>query len=282
MNKMSTLNQSDMPVLEISGEMLRRCLDALISGCEEQGGVERYVRALQLKTELFKEAFETTSDAILDFEEFKGLCTFMPTVRRRVAPYLDSVDDFARVQKAVQALMQDIGNTTTTDSRIAAFMAAFPDDKSHRWVRDLAAELLHNTNPELYPMMTRWVWDQVSNSGVIREIWFGEDVDGTKIEVPDQYATFITLRKELSEYLSSNGVFRDMPNYVDLLMAKVYSSYIAVQGGSYLRADFGKPEDPMLHTRRLLGLDGVGATGKTRLKAIDGQAFYLTDTKFVD
>jgi hypothetical protein len=29
----------------------------------------------------------------------------------------------------------------------------------------------------------------------------------------------------------------------------------------------------MLHTRRLLGLDGVGADGRTRLKAVDGQAF---------
>ena len=71
--------------------------------------------------------------------------------------------------------------------------------------------------------------------------------------------------------------------YVDLLCAKVYGDYIAAQGGLYLRADFSAPGDPMEHTRRLLGLDGVKArSGRTRLKAINGEAFVIDDKNLLD
>ena len=52
----------------------------------------------------------------------------------------------------------------------------------------------------------------------------------------------------------------------------------SAQGGSYLRVDFSAPEDPMQHTRRLLGLDGVRpGSGRTRLKTVDGEAYVLEE-----
>jgi hypothetical protein len=51
----------------------------------------------------------------------------------------------------------------------------------------------------------------------------------------------------------------------------------------YLRADFSAPGDPMEHTRRLLGLDGVRAgSNRTRLKSIDGEAFVIDDANLLD
>jgi hypothetical protein len=50
---------------------------------------------------------------------------------------------------------------------------------------------------------------------------------------------------------------------------------VSEQGGSYLRADFATAEDPMLHVRRLLGLDAIGPHGRTRLKVSDGTAFVV-------
>ena len=83
----------------------------------------------------------------------------------------------------------------------------------------------------------------------------------------------------MSQFLSDNGFFRDILQYVDILCAQVYANYICEQGGSYLRADFSAPEDPMQHTRRLLGLDGVKpGSGRTRLKSIDGEAIVLDDS----
>jgi len=195
----------------------------------------------------------------------------MATVRRRIGPYL-APEAFDETRARIARLMAGREATGGVDERLAAFCASFPTDREHRWVRDFAAELLHSADPERYPLMTRWVWDARSNTGVLREIWHDENVDSISIDVPDGYATFLMLREELAQYLATNGVFRDVLFYVDILMAQVYAGYIGERGGTYLRTDFATPEDPMLHTRRILGLDGIDANGRSRLKAADGRA----------
>jgi hypothetical protein len=182
-----------------------------------------------------------------------------------------------------EGIVELFKNDDHIDSRIGRFCDRFPKDKKHRWVRDLAVELLHNADPERVPLMNRWVWDRKANTGVIREVWHGDDVDHMTIKVADGYGTYVMLREELSQFLSDNGFFRDVLFYVDVLCAQVYAQYICEQGGSYLRVDFSAPEDPMQHTRRLLGLDGVQVgSGRTRLKAIDGEAFVLDDSPMLN
>jgi hypothetical protein len=242
--------------LELSGPSLATALQALLSSCEDDGGIERYVEAVKFKTSLFKEAFDGfgPGNAVdLSPENFLKLCMFMPTVRRRVGEYVEP-DKYPALLEAIKALF----GSSEINARVEAFQSKFPRDKKHRWVRDLASELLHNTNPELYPLMNRWVWDTKANSGVIREIWHG-NVDDRKLEVPDDYEVFLKLREELSGYLTSNGVYADVLVYVDLLSAQIYAGYIASQGGAFLKADFAAKQDPILFTRRLLGLDGIKA-----------------------
>jgi hypothetical protein len=233
--------------LELSGPKLKLALEALVSSSDEQGGVETYVEALKAKSATFRHALQRD----LDLGRFRALCAHMSTVRRRIGRYAQP--------HWLEAMKERIANLLAdhpeTDERIRHFCAAFPDDREHRWVRDLAAELLHYADPERYPLMTRWVWDARTNTGVLREIWHGDDVDSLSIDVPDDYAVFLQLRQELSEYLTANGVFRDVLWYVDALMAQVYAGYINERGGTYLRTDFATPQDPMLHTRRMLGLD---------------------------
>jgi len=205
-------------------------------------------------------------------ETIRPLCAFMPTVRRRIVPWLEE-PSYTSLCAALEPLLTPTGDTSDTDARIARFCAAFPQDDRHRWTRDFAAELLHNLDPERYPLMTRWVWDAEANTGVLREIWHGPDVDHVTIGARDDYETFLVLREEIAQFLSTNGVFRDVMQMVDMVCAQVYAEYICEQGGSYLRADFSAPEDPMQHTRRLLGLDGVrAADGRARFAAIDGEA----------
>jgi hypothetical protein len=264
----------ERPVLDLSADTLRAALQQMTAGSEEHGGIERYIDAVKLKSDMFRQALENIENGELDVESFKGLCTFMSTVRRRIGPWLPE-DAFATVRTALTELFED---AEPVDARITRFCAHFPDDKSHRWVRDLATEMLHNRDPERIPLMNRWVWDAKANTGVLREIWHADDIDHITIRVGDGYGTFLMLREELSQFLSDNGFFRDILYYVDVLSAQVYANYICEQGGSYLRADFSAPEDPMQHTRRLLGLDGVRpGNGKTKLKSIDGEAFVLDD-----
>ena len=265
----------ERPVLELSGEILRVALQTVVTGTEEHGGIERYIDAVKLKSAMFRQALVENDIADLDLETFKGLCTFMATVRRRISGHLNE-EAFGDMRVAIVRLFDDKEHI---DDRIITFCDRFPNDKKHRWVRDLATELLHNADPERVPLMNRWVWDAKSNTGVIREIWHGDNVDHITIPVPNGYGTYLMLREELSQFLSDNGIFRDVLFYVDVLCAQVYAHYICEQGGSYLRADFQAPEDPMQHTRRLLGLDGVQpGNGRTRLKSIDGEAFVLDDS----
>jgi len=265
----------ERPVLELSGDALRMSLQTMIAGSEEHGGIERYIDAVKLKSAMFQQALAEGAAENLELETFKGLCTFMSTVRRRIGPWLDE-NQFNEMRDALVGLVADSGNV---DARIDSFCERFPHDKKHRWVKDLATETLHNSDPERVPLMNRWVWDAQSNTGVLREIWHGENVDHMTIPVGDGYGTFLMLREEITQFLSDNGFFRDILHYVDVLCAQVYAQYICEQGGSYLRADFSAPEDPMRHTRRLLGLDGVKpGSGRTRLKSIDGEAFVLDDS----
>ena len=267
-------NEIERPVLDLSGDALRAGLQIMIRGSEDHGGIERYIDAVKLKSKMFRQALVENEVAELDLETFKGLCTFMATVRRRIGPWLNE-DQFAEMRAAVVELFTDDDHI---DVRIVRFCARFPTDKKHRWVRDLAVEMLHNADPERVPMMNRWIWDIKANTGVIREIWHGDDVDHMTLKVPDNYGTYVMLREELSQFLGENGFFRDVLFYVDVLCAQIYAQYICEQGGSYLRVDFSAPEDPMQHTRRLLGLDGVQpGNGRTRLKSIDGVAFVIDD-----
>ena len=269
----------ETPRLELSGPKLALTFERLANGLEECGGIERHVDALKAKSLLFSRTFLDAEARELDLKSFKALCALISTVRRRVTPYLEP-QRFGVLRTAIAGLLDGRGDTTNTDSRMAVFRGAFPEDREHRWVNDLAAEILHNLDPERYPMMLRWVWDAKSNTGVIREIWHAEngaDVDQIEINVPSSYGTYLVLREELSQFLAENGVFRDVIWYVDLLTAQIYADYVGEQGGVYLRADFSRPEDPLMHLRRLLGLDGIGPNGHTRLKSTDGNAFVVEE-----
>ena len=266
----------ERPVLHLSGPKLTLALETLVSRAEDVGGVERYVDAVKLKSHLFREAFADPDR--FDLATLKTVCAHISTVRRRMSDYLEP-GEFPVLRDAIFALLDGMQDTTTTDARMTAFCSRFPADRAHRWVRDLAAELLHNVDPQRYPLMSRWVWDARANTGVLREIWHAHDVDHITIEVPDRYGTFIMLREELAQFLTANGVFRDVTDYADLLTAQLYANYICEQGGAYLRTDFSSPEDPTQHMRRLLGVDGVTPNGRTRLKAVDGRAFLIEELK---
>ncbi|MGI9354582.1 MAG: hypothetical protein ACR2PF_05425, partial [Rhizobiaceae bacterium] len=181
--------------LELSGPVLKNAFQGLIANCDDLGGIERFAQAVSLKSTLFKDALAGDKVQSLDLDALMGLCTFMSTVRRRIAPYLNS-DGLSRIKSALAVLLDDASDTTTTDQRWAAYCEQFPDDRQHRWIRDLGAEVLHGVDPERYPLMGRWVWDAGTNSGVIREIWHGDNVDRVTIPVPDKYETYVVLREE--------------------------------------------------------------------------------------
>ncbi len=256
------------PVLDLSGDRLRRAFADLAEAARPTGGIERYATALELKSSLFVEVLGQGAGDLTE-TEFLDLVAFMAPVRRRIGPVL-AARGIEGLRAVIDPLLQGAGSV---DQRLAAFIAAFAQDRAHRWVRDLGAEILHFTAPAKVPLMTRWLWDAGVGTGALREIWHADDVDAAKIPAADDMATFATLATEIEGFLATEGVFRDRIWYTDLLLAHVYAGYINDRGGQYLRNDFTIEGDPMLHTRRMLGLDAVDTeTGRTRLRLIDGSA----------
>ena len=270
------------PVLHLSGPRLRAAFESLVDAAEATGGVERYVGALALKASLFEEVLGKGRVGDMSETEFLDIAAFVTPARRKVGAWL-AHNGFASLHARLKDLLEGWSDINTADDRMTAFAGGFPRDRDHRWVRDFGAEVLHFTAPERYPLMTRWMWDAEVNTGVLREIWHSDDgADPSAIPAGDDFATFATLREELEGFLTDNGVFRDMPFYVDLLCAHVYAGYINDKGGQYLRGDFcgQAKEDSMAHTRRLLGLDAVDTeSGRTRLKLIDGEAHVLGEQR---
>jgi hypothetical protein len=260
----------DRPVLELSGPKLRAAFEALIRATDTIGGIENFANAVKLKSALFQQLMGDGRASGLTLSDFEELTAAMATVRRRVAKPIEALG-WSAVREAISSLLDQAHDTTSADARMRAFCATFPSSREYRFIRDLAAEILHNVYPEHYPLMHRWVWDSKTNTGVIREIWHGDNVDQMVIDIPDEYETFLVLREELSQFLADNGVFRDMLWYVDLLQAQIYAAYINAHGGAYLKTDFASEMDPLEHSRRILGLDPVSErTGRSRFKTIDG------------
>lgn len=258
-----------LPVLDLSGPALRTSLESLLAAAESGGGVDGYVQGLSFKAALFAALLDAERLRTLAEEEFLGLCTFMPTVRRRIGPWLAD-NSYPALRHRVASLLHAPGDA---QARFGDFVACFPDDRAHRWVRDLAAELLHFAAPDDVPLMTRWMWDARSGTGVLREIWYAEERDPPPPTVPDRLATFLALQAELHAFLREEGFFRDLALFQDLLCAHIYAGYINDRGASYLNADFAGAEDAMAHTRRLLGLDSLaGERVRMRVKLPAGRA----------
>ena len=282
------------PVLELSGPKLRIALERLIHASEQLGGIERFAEAVRLKSTVFQERLADGKAASVSRAAFGEIVPLMATVRRRIAPLLEGAV-WEGTRSAIAALLARAHDTTIADQRIAAFESELrrlgqapgaDTPRSDRFLRDLASELLHHAYPEHYPLMHRWVWDAKANTGVVRQIWHdpngaGDDVDHIVIGVEDGYEAHLALREELSQFLSDNGVFRDMLWHVDLLCAQIYGDYISAQGGAYLKADFVAEGDPLEHTRRILGLDRVAGKRLRGRMTIDGAADVLPETKLL-
>src|SRR5688572_32681540 len=94
----------ERPTLHLSGPKLRRALETLVTGAEAGGGIERWVTGLRYKAAVFQEALEPATQGVLDEPTFLGLCAMMPSVRRRIGPWL-AVAGFETARSLVRVLL---------------------------------------------------------------------------------------------------------------------------------------------------------------------------------
>jgi hypothetical protein len=258
--------------LPLDEAAFRRHFDALLVTADQDGGIESYIAALSAKVDAFSGLRERVRAAPPALEQLEPVLALVFTARRHLHPALEALGPeggqlvhdiwFAvmpperRLQQFVDA-MPGAGSTDRAGIKAAA--------KLRRAAWDFAAELLHYGDPLRYPLMARWVWDQATQSGALRELVRGAD-SIRELPFGKEPGLFEGARCWLAEQLAAQGIYRDEELWVDLVQAQAYLGYFRSMTEGSLGADFGRGVPPQEQLKRLLGIDAAPGERSDRIK----------------
>ena len=267
----------------LSGPRLRASIrESGRSRPRRTGGIERYVGALALKASLFEEVLGKGRVSELTEAEFCDLAAFVTPVRRRIGAWLGR-NSFAAMRRRLEALLLGWSDVRTTDARLGTFVASFPADREHRWSRDLAAEVLHFTLPDRYPLMTRWIWDARINTGVLREIWHGDGLNAGAIAVGDSFGTFATLREELEGFLQRQRRRSAICRFTSISCVRMFMPTTSTTKVDNTCTRIFAAAPRMIRWRTRVVCSGstlsIARSGRTRLKLVDGEVHVLGEPR---
>lgn len=259
--------------VEFDPALFRAHMSTLIETAQADGGVETYLESLGTKHRLFAEALDEARLDSLDLETLDGLLELVFTARRKLHPVLTEFG----LANAVSALRDLLYGGEPLAGRIAAFIERLPicagegreaRNRAARLTRaahDFAAECLHFRDPVRYPLMTRWMWDDSTMSGAVREFVKNPD-HRDRLPLDTRPETFESVRNWLASEIEGQGVYRDVPLWVDLVAAGAYTHYFRSMTGGVLGSDFQRTGGPEEQVKKLLGIDGDRRGGRSRVK----------------
>ena len=258
--------------IALDSRFFKHYFDHLVAQSEAGGGVAALIGRLQAKQRAMASTFERAL-AAAGLSEVESLLDQVFTARRRLYPALEA----AGAAKVLAMLAQVIHGALPVAERLQAFVDAMPGaagmdrasikaaNKLRRAAWDFAAELLHFSDADQYPLMTCWVWDQSTQSGALREFIRGND---TLKEIPLTNAPemFEGARAWLADQLRTEGIYRDLPLWIDLMLAQAYTNYLRSVAEGGLGADFGRGTTPHEQLAKLLGIERARRAGLSRVK----------------
>jgi hypothetical protein len=259
---------------EIAAAELPLALDAglfgqhfvsLLESVTACGGVERCLERLVAKQELCAATLTAARERDLESEEIGRVLGFVFTARRHLLPALDELGAQRRA-----GLIRDLGDVAVPlTSRLQRFVDAMPGARSmdradvsaaarlRRAAWNFAAEMVHFGDPARFPLMSRWVWDSASQSGALREFVRGNDVM-REIPFDNSAELYEGARAWLSGRIAERGIYRDVPLWIDLVLAQAYVSYLRSMANGSLGGEFARGAAPHEQLTKLLGIDSEG------------------------
>jgi hypothetical protein len=260
---------AELPV-SFSPELFQRHFSALLEAAKADGGAAAYLKSLNAKHDLFAVALDTEPAGHLDLEKLELLLETVFTARRKLLPVfrrlgaphiVAQVDRLLHGNGAVDGRMRSFADAVAGvagEGREARSLAA----RVRGAARDFAAELLHFRDPVRYPLMTRWVWDEATMSGALREFIPGaESMD--KLSLDGRPETFEGVRKWFSAQIETQGIYRDVPFWIDLVQVSGYSHYFRAMTGGMMGPEFNRSSGPEDEMKRLLGIDMASRGGRS-------------------
>ena len=259
--------------LPFDADLFQQHLTHLKHLAEADVGLEAYIESLRTKQQLFADALNPSAIANLDLAKIEVLLELVFSARRRVFPAMQRLGE----PQAVAAIKELLYGKSPLAQRLEGFTEVIPvaegEDresqksaaKTRRAAFDFAAELLHFNDPVKYPLMTRWVWDQSTVSGALREFIRGND-HMAEIPLGNSPEMFEGVRKWLTDQIGEQGLYKDVPLWIDLVLAQAYSTYFRSMAEGLLSADFGRGGGPEEHLKKFLGIDRMRRSGRSRVK----------------
>lgn len=244
----------------------------LLGNLERVGGADGVLGSLNAKQRLFAGALQRERAAAMSLADVETLLETVFTARRRLFPALEAA--------GIDAIRAALGELLYGEGRLARRLAGFVESlvpaggdnaaerkaaaKLRRATHDFAAEALHYADPVRYPLMTRWVWDQGTVSGALREFIKGND-HLTDIPLGGGPETFEGARQWLTGMIAGQGIYQDVHFWIDLVQAQAYVTYFRSMAEGNLGGDFGRGSRPEDQLRKLLGID-VREDGRSRVR----------------
>jgi hypothetical protein len=243
--------------------LFKRQFAQLVAAAEQDGGIEGYLAALSAKQRCFAAALAQVHASPLAKADIAVLLQSVFTARRRLGPAFEVLGG-ARVGALIGGLLQETGPLSR---RLQNFVDAMPGAadseresmraaaKVRRAAWDFAAEVVHFSDPARHPLMSRWVWDRATQSGALREFICGGDAM-PEIPIPNNGEAFEAAREWMASCLVEEGIYRDVPLWIDLMLAHAYTGYLRAMTEGGLGADFARGTPPQEQLKKLLGIDG--------------------------
>jgi len=252
--------------------LCRQHMTTLLEAAQLDGGIAVYLESLGTKQRIFAELLGEEAIGALDDAGIEALLGSIFTARRRLFPVLAELGSAA----TAAALRELLYGDRPLAARMADFVARLPIREGEgrearsraarlrRAAHDLAAEALHFVDPVRYPLMARWVWDDSTMSGALREfVRGGEAASGLPLDTRPE--TFEAARRWIAGEVEAQGIFRDLPFWVDLVKAAAYTHYFRAMTGGVLGADFSRSSGPEESVKKLLGIEPERRGGTTRV-----------------
>ncbi len=247
-------------------------MTTLLEAARADGGIETYVENLAAKQRLFGTLLREEAIGNLDDAGLEALLEVVFTARRKLHPVIAEMG----CDETIAALRELLHGREPLAGRMSAFVARLPirdgegrearsrAARLRRAAHDFAAEALHFLDPIRYPLMARWVWDDSTSSGALREFVANPD-QAHRLPLDTRPETFEAARSWIAGEIEAQGIYRDIPLWVDLVEASAYAHYFRSMTGGVLGSDFSRTGGPEENIRKLLGIETGRRGGRSRV-----------------
>ncbi len=182
--------------------------------------VDQLIELLNEKHLLFSQLLQEDSIDELQYTHLEKLVNSNQSLNT----YLESIP-LSVLRSQIKMLLH---GEDELNQRMNLFMTYFgdvPSSKLENTIWNFMAELLHFFRPETYPLMSRWVWHEQVQKGVMKEFVLGKNGPCKEL-MGGQSVDFEAYRVWFAQQLGKKGFFQDIHYFIDLIYAQAYADYI--------------------------------------------------------